>query len=72
MRLAIASDHAAFDLKQRLVETLQGWGHEVLDLGPHDDGARPILATARDAIRLASVLHCASARLSGAKLQDAS
>jgi ribose 5-phosphate isomerase B len=36
MRIAIASDHAAFDLKARLVETLQSWGHEVLDLGPAD------------------------------------
>lgn len=38
MRIAIASDHAAFDLKARLVETLQSWGHQVLDLGPADDG----------------------------------
>ncbi|SFR98254.1 ribose 5-phosphate isomerase B [Sphingomonas jatrophae] len=36
-RIAIASDHAAFDLKQRLAETLRGWGHDVLDLGPADD-----------------------------------
>jgi ribose 5-phosphate isomerase B len=34
MRIAIASDHAAVDLKSELVEALREWGHEVLDLGP--------------------------------------
>jgi len=33
-RLAIASDHAAFDLKVELTEWLREEGHEVLDLGP--------------------------------------
>ena len=33
-RIAIASDHAAFDLKAALVEHLHAAGHEVLDLGP--------------------------------------
>lgn len=33
-RIAIASDHAAVDLKAALVEHLRGSGHEVLDLGP--------------------------------------
>ena len=33
-RIAIASDHAAFDLKAALVEHLRGGGHEVVDLGP--------------------------------------
>ncbi len=35
MRLAIASDHAAFALKQSLVPWLTGLGHSVLDLGTH-------------------------------------
>lgn len=32
--IAIASDHAAFDMKAALVEWLRGKGHVVLDLGP--------------------------------------
>jgi ribose 5-phosphate isomerase B len=34
MRIAIASDHAAFDLKAELREYLISLGHEVADLGP--------------------------------------
>jgi ribose 5-phosphate isomerase B len=34
MKIAIASDHAAFDLKQQLAQDLRSWGHDVLDLGP--------------------------------------
>jgi ribose 5-phosphate isomerase B len=34
MRIAIASDHAAFDLKVELREYLISLGHEVADLGP--------------------------------------
>src|SRR4051812_24217875 len=37
MRIAIASDHAALDLKAALVALLTGHGHEVTDLGA--DGA---------------------------------
>lgn len=36
MRIAIASDHAALDLKAALVAWLQDLGHVVHDLGPHD------------------------------------
>jgi ribose 5-phosphate isomerase B len=32
--IAIASDHAAIDLKSALVQWLRGQGYEVLDLGP--------------------------------------
>lgn len=35
MRIAIASDHAAFDLKQRLLPWLADQGHDVVDLGTH-------------------------------------
>ena len=36
MRIAIASDHAALDMKAMLCEYLRGAGHEVDDLGPHN------------------------------------
>jgi ribose 5-phosphate isomerase B len=34
MRIAIASDHAAFDLKAVLAPWLRDAGHDVIDLGP--------------------------------------
>lgn len=34
MRIAIASDHAAIELKAALADWLRGEGHEVADLGP--------------------------------------
>ncbi len=36
MRIAIASDHAAIELKAALVAFLKEGGHDVTDLGPHD------------------------------------
>ena len=33
MRVAIGSDHAGFELKQRLAEHLRALGHDVLDVG---------------------------------------
>lgn len=33
MRIAIGSDHAGYDLKCHLVDTLRGWGHDVVDIG---------------------------------------
>lgn len=36
MRIAIASDHAALELKSALVQWLGAAGHDVSDLGPHD------------------------------------
>jgi ribose 5-phosphate isomerase B len=39
MRIAIASDHAAFALKAALVEHLRGSGHDVDDLGPFDESS---------------------------------
>lgn len=38
--VAIASDHAAFELKAALAEHLRAQGHDVLDLGPA--GADPV------------------------------
>jgi ribose 5-phosphate isomerase B len=34
MRIALASDHAGFTLKEHLAATLAAAGHDVLDLGP--------------------------------------
>ena len=36
MKIALASDHAAFDLKAQLVAWLREEGHEVADLGTDD------------------------------------
>jgi ribose 5-phosphate isomerase B len=35
MRIAMAGDHAGFDMKQELLGKLRARGHEVLDLGTH-------------------------------------
>jgi RpiB/LacA/LacB family sugar-phosphate isomerase len=37
MRLAAAGDHAGWRLKDAVVARLRAGGHEVLDLGAHDD-----------------------------------
>ena len=39
MRIALAADHAGFELKQFLGEDLRALGYEVLDLGSHDPQA---------------------------------
>lgn len=33
MRIAIGSDHAGYRYKQKLIETLEQWGHEAVDFG---------------------------------------
>ena len=37
MRIAISSDHAGFDLKERLVPYIRQLDHEVIDLGTDSD-----------------------------------
>jgi ribose 5-phosphate isomerase B len=42
MQLGIAADHGGFVLKQQVIQSLQSWGHEVVDFGalnldPADD-----------------------------------
>jgi ribose 5-phosphate isomerase B len=39
MRIAIGGDHAGFDMKRDLAETLRRQGHEVFDLGTHSTAA---------------------------------
>ena len=39
MRIAVGSDHAGFELKRRVIDHLEGLGHEVSDLGTHDTEA---------------------------------
>lgn len=39
MRIAIASDHAALDLKAALADWLRGEGHDVADLGPDSNAS---------------------------------
>lgn len=36
MRLAVASDHAGFEMKQLVVDHLKASGHDVVDLGTND------------------------------------
>jgi ribose 5-phosphate isomerase B len=35
VKIAVASDHAGFELKQEVADHLRAGGHEVLDLGTH-------------------------------------
>jgi len=37
MRIAIGSDHAGYQYKERIKELLQQLGHEVVDFGTHSD-----------------------------------
>ena len=37
MKIAIASDHAAFELKDKIVQHLKELGHEPMDFGVYDD-----------------------------------
>ncbi|MCG6946210.1 MAG: RpiB/LacA/LacB family sugar-phosphate isomerase, partial [Deltaproteobacteria bacterium] len=37
MRVAIAADHAGFELKEKIADYLETTGFEVMDLGTHDE-----------------------------------
>lgn len=39
MKIAIASDHAAFELKEKIVQHLKELGHEPMDFGVYDDSS---------------------------------
>ena len=52
MRIAVASDHAGFELKQQLVESLGVAGHEVVDLGTDSDESTDYPLYAEPAARM--------------------
>ncbi len=52
MRIAVASDHAGFELKQHVKELLTADGHEVVDLGPETDESTDYPRFARPAAQL--------------------
>jgi ribose 5-phosphate isomerase B len=67
-RIYVGGDHAAFDLKRRLVEELRRLGYEPVDVGPRDldpaddfpDYGRPVAeAVSRGAVQR-GVLTCGS------------
>jgi ribose 5-phosphate isomerase B len=67
MRLVLGSDHAGFELKQVLVETLRAAGHEVLDVGTcstapvdYPDFAELVAAAVLDGRADRGVLICGS------------
>jgi ribose 5-phosphate isomerase B len=53
MRIAIGADHAGYPLKQHLLASLPGLGHEVVDLGTHGEESvdyPPIMAAVGRAV----------------------
>jgi len=52
MRIALASDHAGFELKQHVKQLLTTDGHEVLDIGPDSDESTDYPRYARPAAEL--------------------
>ncbi|HLK50678.1 MAG TPA: ribose 5-phosphate isomerase B [Bryobacteraceae bacterium] len=67
MKLAVASDHAGFPLKARVIETLCAAGHQVTDLGTastdpvdYPDYARAVADALRTGAAERAVLLCGS------------
>ena len=52
MRIAIASDHAGFELKEHVKAQLQDAGHDVVDVGPQTDDSTDYPTYARPAAQL--------------------
>jgi ribose 5-phosphate isomerase B len=52
MKIAIGSDHAGFELKQKVAPLLEGAGHEVLDVGTGSDESTDYPIYAASAARL--------------------
>jgi ribose 5-phosphate isomerase B len=67
MRIALAADHAGYDLKCELASVLKSQGHEVLDLGTHStapvdypDSAQAVAAALGDGRADRGVIVCGS------------
>lgn len=67
MKLGIASDHAGFELKEKLKSHLITLGHQVLDYGTHStestdypDYAHPLAASVEDKTNDLGILICGS------------
>lgn len=67
MRLALAADHAGYQLKQELLATLTQQGREVLDCGTHSsapcdypDSAEDVARALRDGVAERGVIVCGS------------
>lgn len=67
MRIALAADHAGYDLKCELAAALKRQGHDVLDLGTHStapvdypDSAQAVAAALGDGRADRGVLVCGS------------
>ncbi len=52
MRIAVGSDHAGYELKQRVRPLLEGAGHEVVDVGTDSDESTDYALYASQAARL--------------------
>ena len=52
MRIAVASDHAGFELKEHVKELLAADGHDVVDVGPETDESTDYPRYARPAAHL--------------------
>ena len=55
MRIAIASDHAGFELKEHVKAQLQSAGHDVVDVGPETDESVDYPTYARPAAQHAAL-----------------
>jgi RpiB/LacA/LacB family sugar-phosphate isomerase len=67
VRIAVAADHAGFELKQQVAESLRKQGHEVLDVGTNStapvdypDFAEKVSLAVRDGRAERAVLICGS------------
>jgi ribose 5-phosphate isomerase B len=67
MKIAVGSDHAGFDLKDRVVACLRGLGHDAIDVGTHNtdpvdypDYAEKVALALRDGSAERGVVICGS------------
>jgi len=54
MRIAMGADHAGYELKEAIKSKLEGDGHEVVDVGTHDDQSTDYPPFAAEAAGLVS------------------